>query len=66
MAREGYSDEEINRQGRWASDAFLRYLKLGRSTRLMQQMKLAEAVAEVAEKEIEEDVVRRRAMQRRG
>ena len=32
----------------------------------MQQMKLAEAVAEVAEKEIEEDVVMRRAMQRRG
>ena len=66
MARQGYSDEEIKHQGRWASDAFLRYLKLGRSTHIVQQMRLAEAVAEVAEKEIEEDVVMRRAMQRRG
>ena len=66
MARQGYSDEEIKRQGRWASDAFLRYLKLGRSSRITQQMQLAEAVARVAEKEIEEDVVMRRAMQRRG
>ena len=66
MARQGYSDEEIKRQGRWASDAFLRYLKLGRSSRITQQMRLAEAVAEVAEREIEEDVVMRRAMQRRG
>ena len=56
MARQCYSDEEIKRQGRWASDAFMRYLKLRRSTWIGQQMNLAEAVAEVARREIEENV----------
>lgn len=51
---------------RWASDAFLRYLKLGRSTRISQQMKLAEEVAKVAKNEIEENVVFKRAMRRRN
>lgn len=51
---------------RWASDAFLRYLKLGRSTRISQQMKLAEEVAKVAKNEIEENVAFKRAMRRRS
>ena len=51
---------------RWASDAFLRYLKLGRSTRISQQMKLAEEVAKVAKNEIEENVAFKRAMRRRN
>ena len=31
MARAGYSDSEIQRQGRWRSSAFLAYCKLRRS-----------------------------------
>ena len=33
MARAGYSDGEIQRQGRWRSSAFLAYCKLGRAAR---------------------------------
>ena len=51
---------------RWASDAFLRYLKLGRSTRISQQMKLAEEVAMVAKSEIEENVAFKRAIRRQN
>ena len=32
MARAGYSDSEIQRQGRWRSSAFLVYCKLGRAS----------------------------------
>ena len=66
MARQGYSDEEIQRQGRWASSAFLTYLKMGRSTRLKQQLELSEAMSRIAAREIEECGNMRRAMQMRG
>ena len=54
MARCGYSDEEIQRQGRWRSEAFLKYIRLGRSQRLEQQRTLAEKLALIAEAEVEE------------
>ena len=54
MARAGYSDEEIKRQGRWRSDAFLQYIRLGRAQRLEQQMKLSEELAQIAESENKE------------
>ena len=66
MARQGYSDEEIQRQGRWKSAAFLSYLKLGRSTRLAQQQKLAEDMDKIARSEIEENVAMRGIMRTRG
>ena len=66
MARHGYSDEEIQRQGRWASAAFLSYLKLGRSTRLQQQERLAEAMAKIARCEVEENAVMKGIMRTRG
>jgi hypothetical protein len=47
MARLGYSDPDIQRQGRWASEAFLKYIKLGRATRWRDQMRLS---AEIAKK----------------
>ena len=56
MARCGYSDEEIQRQGRWRSEAFLKYIRLGRSQRLEQQRKLAEELADIAEAEVEEGI----------
>ena len=62
MARAGYSDQEIQRQGRWASDAFLRYLKLGRSTRVQQQQELAAAMGRVAASEMEENSAMARAL----
>ena len=62
MARAGYSDQEIQRQGRWASDAFLRYLKLGRSTRIQQQQELATAMGRVASSEMEENSAMARAL----
>ena len=40
MAAAGYSDNEIMRQGRWHSDAFLVYCKTGRGTRLREQRDL--------------------------
>ena len=40
MAAAGYSDEEIMRQGRWYSDAFLFYCKTGRGSRLREQRDL--------------------------
>lgn len=66
MARHGYSDEEIQRQGRWASTAFLSYLKLGRSTRLQQQQRLAEAMDRIARSEVEENVAMKGALRSRG
>lgn len=63
MARAGYGDEEIKRQGRWRSDAFLQYIRLGRSQRLEQQQKLAEELAQIAE---DENMELSRAGQRRN
>ena len=45
MARAGYPDHEIKRQGRWRSDSFLRYCKLGRAARWHDQMELADRLA---------------------
>ena len=41
MAEAGYSDEEIMRQGRWHSQAFLAYCKTGRGSRMKEQRDLA-------------------------
>ena len=41
MAEAGYSDEEIMRQGRWHSQAFMAYCKTGRGSRLKEQRDLA-------------------------
>ena len=49
-----YVIEEIRRQGRWRSDAFLQYIRLGRAQRLEQQLKLSEDLASVAEAELSE------------
>ena len=38
MARTGYSDAEIQRQGIWRSSAFLAYCKLGRASRWKDQL----------------------------
>ena len=45
MALLGYKDSDIMRQGRWASNAFLQYCKLGRANRLNEQRKLASDLA---------------------
>ena len=45
MARAGYQDDEIQRQGRWRSPAFLDYCKLGRAARWKDQLILAKCIA---------------------
>ena len=45
MARTGYSDTEIQRQGRWHSDAFLKYIKMGRAERWANQKALSRAMS---------------------
>ena len=50
MARLGYSREMIGLQGRWRSEAYLNYCKLGRINRLHDQAKLMEDMAETAQK----------------
>ena len=50
MARLGYSREMIGLQGRWRSEAFLHYCKLGRANRLQDQAKLMEDMANTAQK----------------
>ena len=47
MARLGYKDSDIKLQGRWSSDSFLKYLKLGRATRLADQYTLASKMSGV-------------------
>ena len=44
MGQNGYSDQQIQIQGRWRSDAFLRYCKMGRSLRWKDQMELMDRV----------------------
>ena len=44
MAKQGYDDEQIRRQGRWASEAFRSYIKLGRAERWTSQFDLARAM----------------------
>ena len=41
MAEAGYSDQEIMRQGRWHSQAFMAYCKTGRGSRMKEQRDLA-------------------------
>ena len=41
MAKNGYSDEEIMRTGRWSSSAFLTYCKLGRVKRMAVAQEMA-------------------------
>ena len=45
MARAGYQDHEIKRQGRWRSTAFLAYCKLGRASRWKDQLTLAKPIS---------------------
>ena len=45
MARAGYSDTEIQRQGRWRSSAFLAYCKLGRASRWKDQLSLTKSIS---------------------
>ena len=45
MARAGYSDSEIQRQGRWRSSAFLVYCKLGRASRWKDQLTLTQRIS---------------------
>ena len=45
MARAGYSDTEIQRQGRWRSSAFLSYCKLGRASRWKDQLSLTKKIS---------------------
>ena len=44
LAMMGVEDEEIMRQGRWHSGAFLNYVKLGRKNRAVRQIALARKV----------------------
>lgn len=53
MAKAGYSDEEIRRQGRWRSSAFELYTVTGRGQRLGEQHTLHAALARMAEQEVE-------------
>ena len=46
MASAGYKDEEIMRQGRWNSRAFLIYCKTGRSSRLREHRDIARKLTE--------------------
>ena len=47
MAKLGYSDSQIQLQGRWRSESYLKYLKLGRGTRLTDQYDLATKISGV-------------------
>ena len=47
MAEAGYKDEEIMRQGRWHSQAFMAYCKTGRGSRLKEQRDLARKLTEL-------------------
>ena len=47
MASAGFRDDEIMRQGRWNSRAFMLYCKTGRANRLGEQRALARRLAEL-------------------
>ena len=53
MAKAGYSEEEIRRQGRWRSAAFELYTVNGRGQRLGEQHALHAKLARMAEQEVE-------------
>ena len=48
MARLGYGEEMIQLQGRWMSQAYLRYCKRGRVNRLEDQFNLFSSLASAA------------------
>ena len=50
MAKMGYSEEMIRLQGRWNSDAYLRYCRLGRANKLEDQYNLFSSLAAEAER----------------
>ena len=50
MARAGYSDLDIMRQGRWRSTDFLAYCKLGRASRWKDQHTVVEILSVIFEK----------------
>ena len=45
MARSGYGDEEIQIQGRWSSESYLKYIKLGRAQKIGSQLKLSKTLS---------------------
>ena len=45
MARLGYTEEQIKRQGRWRSDAYQAYVKMERAARLTEQWEMASKIA---------------------
>ena len=45
MAQLGYSEQDIQRQGRWNSDSYKNYIKLGRSARVQDQWDLAAKIS---------------------
>ena len=47
MARAGYQDSEIQRQGRWRSSAFLVYCKLSRAARWKDQLALSKRISKL-------------------
>ena len=51
MGRLGYSEDDIKRQGRWTSEAFRAYLKMGRAIRLEEQYSLATRIASLINSE---------------
>ena len=51
LARLGFSEETIAAQGRWSSSCYLKYIKLGRATKLSVQRSVAEALAGAAEED---------------
>ena len=48
MARLGYGEDMIQLQGRWVSQAYLRYCKRGRVNRLEDQFNLFSSLATAA------------------
>ena len=49
MAKLGYGEEMIQLQGRWQSQAYLRYCRLGRANKLSDQFNLFNSLAREAE-----------------
>lgn len=45
MAQLGYPEEQIKLQGRWASDSYKNYVKMGRSARIKDQWTLANQIS---------------------
>lgn len=54
MAKAGYSDAEIQRQGRWKSQSWELYTVAGRAGRLEQQHALHTRLAQLAEEEVQD------------